>query len=188
MKKACVLILILGLLLVGCAPAATVQSRQDAVNSLPQGSSEQMPREDQGAGNIQHFVLQEDSLTVPVEGVSPIAAVAYDSHESPEAYQIRVDQAIANQGVLPGYGELKLSIRGQMPTKISWYVQDGISTPKDSGSMTVNSRMVTIPLYDSADSALSSSLLGTGPQREVRIICQYPTGQVEFLMVLDPIG
>ncbi len=180
MKRLGLICLIFLFLLAGCTQQAAMESVPSTGEDRTEPAEESQETFD---AQISHtFVLWDDSLEVPVKGIPPIAGVPYEAGQDAQDFLKNVEQAIVKQGVLPGYAELQLWIAGELPTEIEWYVEKGGGFLQKAGTIRVQFRSVILPLYDAQD-----FVLGFGAERIVRIVCRYPTRQVEYVMVLDPL-
>ncbi len=178
MKKRMFVLLTVCILFIGCSAVVPTEE-------LPASTEQVQASASDAQIQTKNFVLKEDILQVPVEGAAPAEGIPYARRDA-EEYAAKFAEAEQNQGVLPCYGQISLSILGELPTHILWYVEDGYDVgQKKEGSIAVLSqRTVTIPIGSSQASLVSGSF-GDAPERKLRLVCQYPDRQMEYFLVLE---
>lgn len=96
------------------------------------------------------------------------------------------DDAEKKNGIFPSFGRITLKFEEEIPLRVLWSIDDGISTPNSNKKNVIdNPQTQTIIDIGVSKEWLHSSNYDTMPNRKLRIVCQYRTYSVEYLLVIS---
>lgn len=96
------------------------------------------------------------------------------------------DDAEKENGVFPSFGMITLKFEEEVPLRVLWSIDDGISTPNSNKKNVIdNPQTQTIIDIGVSEMLTLSSNLNMMPNRKLRIVCQYRTYSVEYLLVIS---
>ena len=127
-----------------------------------------------------NYLILQDNENIRVEGII--------LQEESNALSLgrRFDKAEEKNGVFPSFGMITLKFEEETPLRVLWSIDDGASVPDSKRKNVIeNPQNTTVIDIGGSKAFLYSSDYNTMPNRKLRIVCQYRTYSVEYLLVIS---
>lgn len=173
-----ILILLCGLIFGGCIREDDPVPTPPAQTTVPPETT--LPPENEDV--IGSFVIEDDVIWLCNSLQNMAGIVTGDS--DPDYEQAHFDASRQALGIFPQTGKITFSFIGELPQKVTCYVDDykGLLSAKE---YTIDKPTAETVLYiEPLERSFASSILPSTIRR-VSILCQYPDRTVEYFLVLE---
>ncbi len=175
-----VMILIFCIIFSGCS-SQNVDENSESKNSIVQITESNV--EDEVLSSVfrvsDNYLIQEDK-EIRIEG----RVIQNESDAS--SLDARFDDAEEKNGIFPSYGMVTLKFEDEIPIKVLWSINDGISASDSNKKKVIdrpqNETSINIGVSEALELISNYEAI---PNRKLRIVCQYRTYSVEYLLVIS---
>ena len=127
-----------------------------------------------------NYLILQDDEKIRIEGI------ILQKEGNASSLGARFDNAEEKNGVFPSFGRITLKFEEEIPLRVNWSIDDGVSVPDSSRKDVIEEPQKTTVIDIGVSKALPlSSNYDTMPNRKLRIVCQYRTYSVEYLLVIS---
>ena len=127
-----------------------------------------------------NYLILQDNEKIRIEGI------ILQREGSASSLETRFDNAEEKNGVFPSFGRITLKFEEEIPLRVQWSIDDGVSVPDSSRKDVIEGPQKTTVIDIGVSQALPlSSNYDAMPNRKLRIVCQYRTYSVEYLLILN---
>ena len=127
-----------------------------------------------------NYLILQDDEKIRIEGI------ILQKEGNASSLGARFDNAEEKNGVFPSFGRITLKFEEEIPLRVNWSIDDGVSVPGSSRKDVIEEPQKTTVIDIGVSKALPlSSNYDTMPNRKLRIVCQYRTYSVEYLLVIS---
>lgn len=127
-----------------------------------------------------NYLILQDNEKIRIEGI------ILQEEGNASSLGARFDNAEETNGVFPSFGMITLKFAEEIPLRVNWSIDDGVSVPGSSQKDVIEKPQKTTIIDIGVSKALSlSSDYDSMPNRKLRIVCQYRTYSVEYLLVIS---
>lgn len=146
------------------------------------GSADELRIEHKNSHNS--FVICDDVMTYTSKNISYIGSVVSEGYLG--NLSDRYSAVVEEQGVLPPLYKIDLIFSDIPPVRVTWSVSDGLTASNTSkkNAIPAPAHQTTI-LLEQTDWYVLSSSMNCRPNRQLHIICYYPSRIIEYFLVLE---
>lgn len=127
-----------------------------------------------------NYLILQDNEKIQIKGL------VLQKEGKDSSLGTRFDKAEEKNGVFPSFGIITLKFEDETPLRVHWSIDDGVSVPDSSRKDVIEEPQKTTVIDIGVSKALPlSSNYDTMPNRKLRIVCQFRTYSVEYLLVLS---
>lgn len=127
-----------------------------------------------------NYLILQDNEKIQIKGI------ILQKEGNASSLGARFDKAEEKNGIFPSFGRITLKFEDEIPLRVHWSIDDGVSVPDSSRKDVIEEPQKTTVIDIGVSKALPlSSNYDTMPNRKLRIVCQFRTYSVEYLLVLS---